>query len=77
MGGRIPGLIINLIAFFWLWLVFIIAFFPAVPVPLLTVPTMNYSVVLFMGVVVFSVLYFAVWARKSYDGPVEYVRKLD
>lgn len=77
MGGRIPGIIINMIALGWLILVFIIAFFPSVPEPLLTVPTMNYSVVMFSGVVVFAIVYFIIWGRKNYDGPVEYVRKLD
>ena len=56
---------------------FVIAFFPSVPVPLLTMASMNWSVVVFLAVVVFSAVYFVVWGRKSYVGPVEYVRKLD
>jgi hypothetical protein len=38
---------------------------------------MNWSVVVFLAVVLFSAVYFVVWGRKRYVGPVEYVRKLD
>ncbi|GAB7322317.1 hypothetical protein MBLNU13_g03293t1 [Cladosporium sp. NU13] len=75
--GRVFGLCVNIVALGWLCLVFVIAFFPSVPAPLLTMEAMNWSVVVFLAVVVFSAVYFVVWGRKSYVGPVEYVRKLD
>lgn len=75
--GRVFGLCVNVVALGWLCLVFVIAFFPSVPAPLLTVAGMNWSVVVFLAVVLFSAVYFVVWGRKRYVGPVEYVRKLD
>lgn len=66
-----------MVALGWLCLVFVIAFFPSVPAPLLTLAGMNWSVVVFLAVVLFSAVYFAVWGRKRYVGPVEYVRKLE
>lgn len=75
--GRYFGLAVNFIALGWLCLVFVVAFFPSVPAPLLTLPTMNWSILVFGVVFLFSALYFAVWGRKRYVGPVEYVRKLD
>ena len=75
--GRYFGLAVNLFAIGWLCLVFVIAFFPAVPVPLLTAKSMNWSVLVFVGVLLFSGLYFVASGRKKYVGPVEYVRKLD
>jgi amino acid transporter len=75
--GRVFGLCVNIIALGWLCLVCVIAFFPSVPAPLLTLAAMNWSVVVFLAVVLFSAVYFVVWGRKRYVGPVEYVRKLD
>jgi choline transport protein len=75
--GRVFGLCVNVVALGWLCLVFVIAFFPSVPAPLLTMAAMNWSVVVFVAAVVFSAVYFAFWGRKRYVGPVEYVRKLD
>jgi choline transport protein len=75
--GRVLGLCVNIVALGWLCLVFVVAFFPAVPVPLLTVVGMNWSAVVFVAVVGISAGYFVVWGRKKYVGPVEYVRKLE
>ena len=75
--GHVLGLCVNMVALGWLCLVFVIAFFPSVPAPLLTLAAMNWSVVVFLAVVLFSAVYFVVWGRKRYVGPVEYVRKLD
>ena len=71
------GLAANILAVGWLSLVFVISFFPPVPLPLLTLAGMNWSVLVFAVVVLFSGVYFVVWGRKYYVGPVEYVRKLD
>lgn len=75
--GPVLGLVVNLVALGWLWLVLVIAFFPPVPEPLLTAPTMNWSILVWAVVVIFSILYFAIWGRKRYAGPVEYVRRLE
>jgi choline transport protein len=76
--GRITGLCINIVALLWLCLTLIIAFFPGIPISAgLTAATMNWAVVVWAGVILFAIVFFFVWARRSYDGPVEYVRKLD
>ena len=76
--GRVTGLIINIVALLWLSLTLIIAFFPGIPISAgLNAGTMNYAVVVWGGVIIFAIIFFYAWARKSYDGPVEYVRKLD
>lgn len=74
--GKIGGLIVNFIAIGWLALVFVIAFFPPVPVPLLTLPTMNWSILVWGVTVLFALAYYLIIGRKHYEGPVEYVRKL-
>ncbi|RMZ05201.1 hypothetical protein D0864_02535 [Hortaea werneckii] len=75
--GRSFGLALNVTAVGFLVLVFVIAFFPPVPDPLLTVVSMNWSILIFGAVVLFSMLYYFLWGRKVYVGPVEYVRVLE
>lgn len=53
------------------------AFFPPTPLPNLYPSSMNWSSVVFTGVAVWGVIFYFVWARFRYVGPVEYVRKLD
>ncbi|RMY19827.1 hypothetical protein D0866_12698 [Hortaea werneckii] len=74
--GRSFGLALNVTAVGFLVLVFVIAFFPPVPDPLLTVVSMNWSILIFGVVVLFSMSYYFLWGRKVYVGPVEYVRVL-
>lgn len=51
---------------------------PAVPASLFEGPaSMNYAVVVYSGVIIFSLIFYALYGHKAYDGPVEYVRKLD
>lgn len=38
---------------------------------------MNWAIVVYSGVIIFSLIFYALYGRKTYDGPVEYVRKLD
>ena len=73
--GKVFGLIVNLVALAWLSVVLIFAFFPSAPGP--SPASMNWSIVVWGGVVVLSLIYFFVSGRKKYDGPVAYVRKLD
>ena len=47
------------------------SFWPASPNP--TAESMNWSVVVFFAVILFSMLYWAVWGRKVYTGPVREV----
>jgi choline transport protein len=74
--GRVFGLGVNLVALGWLCLVFVVAFFPGVPTPLLTMAAMNWSIVVFAAVVLLSAAYFAVWGRKRYVGPPRHRHRL-
>ncbi|KAI6805556.1 amino acid transporter [Hortaea werneckii] len=75
--GRSLGLTLNVVAVGFLVLVVVIAFFPPVPQPLLTIVSMNWSILIFGVVVLFSMSYYFLWGRKVYVGPVEYVRVLE
>lgn len=68
---RIPGFIgaaNNALAMAYLILVFIFAFWP--PAQPVTPALMNYASVVFAAVAIFSVVWYAVYARKFYKGPV-------
>ena len=69
------GLPINLLSLAFLLLLFVMIFFPTLPHP--TPQSMNWAVLMYGGVMILSLVYFLIEGRKSYDGPVEYVRKLD
>ena len=43
----------------------------------LNVVTMNWAVLIFGAVIIWSVVYYLVYGRHVYDGPVAYVRKLE
>jgi hypothetical protein len=76
--GKIGGIVVNFLALVWLWIVFIFCFFPLFPLSVdPSLADMNWAIAIWGFVVVFAVIYFIVWARKVYDGPVEYVRKLN
>lgn len=63
----------NLSSMGFLVLIFVMAFFPPTPNP--GAQGMNWAVVVYMGVLAVAGLYYAGRARKTYVGPVEYVRK--
>lgn len=67
------GLPLNIISVFFLLLAFIMTFFPTVKNP--DTATMNWNVLVYGTVVLFSVIYFVLKGRFRYVGPVEYVRK--
>lgn len=71
--GR-AGLAINIASILFLVLVFVMLFFPPAPNP---VPSdMNWSVVIFTGVLSLSMVYYFLFkGRHNYVGPVEYVKK--
>lgn len=70
--GR-AGIWINGISVLYLCVAFIIAFFPAFPHP--TPDLMNWNILIYGIVVMFSLAYFALKGRKVYVGPVEYLNK--
>lgn len=62
------GLPVNIIAWLYTLLVMVFSFFPpAIPV---TAMTMNWSCVVFGGIVMFGLMYYAIIGRKQYKGPV-------
>ncbi|KAJ3495681.1 hypothetical protein NLG97_g3225 [Lecanicillium saksenae] len=66
---------VNLIAICYLSLVFIIAFFPAQPLPMLKAESMNWSSLIFTVVVLWAMAYYFIWSRHVYEGPVTFVRR--
>ena len=71
LGRRGPA--INFLYIGFLLLSFIMIFFPPAPNP--PVDVMNWSVVIYCGVLLFSFVYFIFHGRHNYAGPVEYVCK--
>ena len=62
------GMACNVIALVFLVAFFIFAFFPlATPV---TPQTMNWSIVMFMGIVIFATIYYVMYGRHYYIPPV-------
>lgn len=66
------GLPINIAALCFLWLAFVLVFFPPEPDP--APEAANWSVLIYGVVVIFALVAFAVRKRYTYDGPVKYVR---
>ena len=70
--GRV-GIWVNGAAVLWLLFAIIFVFFPTFPHP--TPDLMNWNVLIYGAVVVFSLIYFYVKGRKVYVGPVQYLNK--
>ena len=67
------GMPINLVAFIALLVFFVWSFFPvATPVVL---STMNWGVLIFCSVMIFSTIYYLVYGKKTYTPPSEKVRR--
>ncbi|KAM3506589.1 hypothetical protein MY11210_007487 [Beauveria gryllotalpidicola] len=66
---------VNIVAMCYLSLVFIVAFFPPVPLPVLDAKSMNWSSLMFTIAVVWAMIYYFVWSRHVYEGPVKFVKK--
>ncbi|SPJ85034.1 related to GABA transport protein [Fusarium torulosum] len=62
------GIANNVFAMCYLIVVGFFSFFPPMVDP--SVDMMNYSVVVTGGLVIFSVIYYFIWARKEYNGPI-------
>lgn len=69
------GLWVNISAELFLVIAFVFSFFPTVVKP--SAAYMNWNILIYGIVVVGSLLYYVLRARKRYVGPVEYVRKLE
>ncbi|KAF1812166.1 amino acid transporter [Eremomyces bilateralis CBS 781.70] len=67
------GLPLNITAVSFLLVVYIFSFFPAEPNP--SPDHMNWSILIYGCVMIFSLVFFWVKGRHIYVGPVEYVRK--
>lgn len=68
---RLPGIfgiVNNAFCCTYLIFIFFFAFWPAVNHP--DAATMNWAILVFGTVIIFSILYYLVWARKIYSGPV-------
>ncbi|EUC36330.1 hypothetical protein COCVIDRAFT_38996 [Bipolaris victoriae FI3] len=70
--GR-AGIWINGISIVYLCIALVFVFFPTFPHP--TAALMNWNILIYGVVVIFSFIYFAVKGRKVYVGPVEYLNK--
>ncbi|KAI4190671.1 MAG: hypothetical protein LQ348_003620 [Seirophora lacunosa] len=62
------GIAVNVFAVCFGIIVFVFSFFPVSYRP--GADGMNYSVVMTAAVVVFSILYYVIWARKEFKGPI-------
>ena len=67
------GLAINIISLLFLTPIYFFAFWPlSTPVE---PESMNWAVVMYGGVVIWSLVYYAIWGRHSYVGPVMVVKR--
>lgn len=69
------GLLINMIGLAFAALALVTAFFPPINHP--PPATMNWAILVYGTVVLFSIVYYLIVGRHRYEGPVAYVRKLE
>jgi len=62
------GIATNIFACIYMIIILIFSLFP--PVTPTTASGMNYSVLMFGAVSIFSTIYYVGWARKTYNGPL-------
>lgn len=67
------GIWVNGMSVLYLCIAITFAFFPTFPHP--TLDLMNWNILIYGIVVIFSLGYFVVKGRKRYNGPVEYLNK--
>jgi amino acid transporter len=67
------GLPINIFALCFLTVAFIFLYFPAAPHP--NAQTMNWSSLMYGSIIGISLIYYYIWGRHVYVGPVEYVKR--
>lgn len=66
------GFVVNGLALSFMGLAFVFLFFPAAPDT--TPASMNWSCLLFGFILGFSLIYYWIWGRHVYAGPVEYIK---
>ena len=70
--GR-AGIVVNIGALVYLLVVWLFIFFPSsTPV---TLSTMNWNAVMFGGTMIFAVLYYLAFGRRTYTAPVNLVKR--
>ncbi|KAF4993990.1 hypothetical protein FGRMN_6121 [Fusarium graminum] len=69
------GLLVNIASEVFLIVIFVVAFMPGNPNP--TAAEMNWSVVMYGAVAIFSLIYYFFRGTHRYEGPVAYVRRQD
>lgn len=74
LGPRL-GLFINLVAVCFSFVQFVFVFFLTAPNP--TVPYFNWCLLVYGVVILWSGGYYLIWGKKSYEGPVTYVRRTE
>ena len=67
------GLAINVASLFFLTPILFFTFWP--PVTPVEPESMNWAVVMYGGVIIWSLVYYWVWAKHSYVGPVMIVKR--
>ena len=65
---RIVGAFVNCVTIIYMIIVFLFAFWP--PAPPVGPASMNYACLVFGGTVLLSIVWYIVYARKVYQGPV-------
>ncbi|PSN69698.1 amino acid transporter [Corynespora cassiicola Philippines] len=66
------GMVVNIIALCFLSVAFTFIFFPVTPNP--SPESMNWSCLMFGFILTFSMIYYHIWGKHNYVGPVEYVK---
>jgi choline transport protein len=69
------GLPINILSEVFMIFFLVATFFPPTPNP--TAESMNWSIVIYVATMLFSLGYYYFHGRHTYSGPVEYVRKME
>lgn len=68
------GLAINIASKAFLVVIFVLAFMPPQPNP--SAEVMNWNIVIYGGIAIFSVIHYLIRGRHQYEGPVVYFRAL-
>lgn len=64
----ISGIVVNVVAIVYMLITVFFSFWP--PTAEVTAATMNYSAVGIAGVMLLTILYYVIRARKVYEGPI-------
>ena len=67
------GLAINIVSLLFLTPIYFFAFWP--PVTPVEPSSMNWAVVMYVGVIIWSLVYYYIWGKYSYVGPVTIVKR--